>query len=99
MKRPSKADDDADEVSKEASDRSAKTRPEHFTCPLCGSQKSGSGYSWDYTSRQYICLALGVRIAVHPERSYNVNVSAQTAAPCKLTREARQITLPLQFVC
>ena len=38
--------DGGDAVAKEGEARSEKSRPEHWRCPRCGEDRTGSGFVW-----------------------------------------------------
>ena len=40
-------------VEAEATDRAAKSRPEHWVCPVCSQERSGSGFVWK--DGRYVC--------------------------------------------
>ena len=40
-------------MEEEAKDRAAKSRPEHWVCPVCSQERSGSGFVWK--GGRYVC--------------------------------------------
>ena len=46
-------------MEEEAKDRAAKSRPEHWVCPSCSQERSGSGFAW--TGGRYVCNSCASR--------------------------------------
>lgn len=58
MKRGSSEGGSAEgSADKEGEDRAAKCRAEHWECPQCKAEKTGSGFEWVRALNSYLCAA------------------------------------------